>query len=495
MNLFQYQGSAVPLGSPAPERATPDKWMPEHFYPRPNYRPNYAAVAASQANYYLAYAEAPPFGEAPNPAKFYTQPPEPKFDLVRKQFIYPSIDAGKIGRRELFPGDWAPVPNQPLFDVKRFQFTYPSTFFSQIQFNEVVYGDKWQPEMTLPFHAKQPCTYHEPAFVAYKSAGATSWFVTPNQPLFAMAKNQFLFQTSVDPNRVVEIINADKWSPLPNLPRFDVARIQALYPNLTFDPRPFPSPVFADTWHPDSNKPLFDLKRMQYVYPFKQDGPVSTTFVEQTSVDRWYQEAEIPQRKNANVYAFPFLTEIPFRSAVLVIASWLSDASLLRFAKQTRISTEVSYVAVLTTATPNGWFGQTETPIRLRRTNADVSQANAITQRIATPTGWIADNQQPRIEKQIRVGSLQSNTPTQPRATFEYWHGSLEIPVRSRYRDYLSQDRATYNLSNPVVGPGFATSTVGFANKASGDVTASGNATSTSSPLWLVKSTTGEPNV
>jgi len=135
-----------------------------------------------------------------------------------------------------YPDRWHPEIQLPRFDLRRQQTTYPSLSFAQTQFAEIIDSGKWSP--------------------------------LPNQPTFnPKLTSQFLYP-SLSYSRITPVVPApsmDSWWQLPNYPRFDLKRIQSLYPShwiVTTILNPGP-----DRSH-EVYQPIFHPRRMQHRYPF-----------------------------------------------------------------------------------------------------------------------------------------------------------------------------------------------------------------------------------
>lgn len=94
---------------------------------------------------------------------------------------------------------------------------------------------------------------------------------------------------------------------------FDLKRQQFAYPNLSYDPFPFPNPLSADTWHPKIETPPKDILRLQYLYPFFAIDTAQLTQHETINPDKWI--GSYPDKIfdiTREQYLYPNLSFYPF---------------------------------------------------------------------------------------------------------------------------------------------------------------------------------------
>jgi len=168
---------------------------------------------------------------------------------------------------------WHPLPNQPRFDVQRNQYLYPSLFLSTNQNFAITvpgaasYGIVFTQNFQYQSLAKPPQQTQAETVTLDKYAPNTE--IPPRD----VKRQQYLYPTSViDANQLAqeEAVSSDRWQPAPNQPLFDFKRQQYTYPVSVIDNRQLTQGerITVDKWQPETNKPLFDVKRWQYTYPF-----------------------------------------------------------------------------------------------------------------------------------------------------------------------------------------------------------------------------------
>lgn len=98
------------------------------------------------------------------------------------------------------------------------------------------------------------------------------WFQPTAQPRFDVKRLQYLYPSLfVDSRQLTqaEQVQADKFVQPTNQPRFDIKRQQWLYPNTFLDSKQLTlsEQVQADKFVQPTNQPRFDLRRQQWLYP------------------------------------------------------------------------------------------------------------------------------------------------------------------------------------------------------------------------------------
>lgn len=450
-----------------------DSWLPASLQPQFD-------LKRQQATYpYLAFTQTA-FGEIVYPDKWHPEIQRPRFDLARTQALYPFLAFDPIPfATPIFAGSWHPLiqqpqfdqkraqfdysffvtadtqpqprsdswtPNivQPLYDLKRTQTIYPSLSFTETTFKEVIYVDKWKPLDNQPLFdlKRQQAEYPDQSFDPLPFASpifADRWVPSIVQPLFDLKRTQALYPAyeirSVS-TTFAERTSVDKWKPLDNQPLFDLKRLQALYPSLTFAPFPFPSPIFAGTWHPAIVQPQFDSKRAQYLYPAYETRPISTTFVERTSLDKWYQLPNQPQfdLKRIQFEAQTFVG--PDRQPVPIIIS--SQDTFRVIANSWRPYPELIVPVVQSVLSLGQWYAEQYNPIFPKhRIRIDGQAFTIVFQRTVSVDSWWQRTQEPirKLVAALQFDSKFVSLSTTAAVPFvSSWHGQNDLPFRDRYK-------------------------------------------------------------
>lgn len=389
--------------------------------------------------------------------KWFKETERPRWDIKRQQTVYPTF----FGRTEEEPetevsiDSWFVNTYTPKWDIKRNQYLYPVLSIDNARLTdaEAVSIDRWagyHPDIVFDLKRNQ---FLYPSFSFETSLKGITVF--SQQSTIVVFTRQLQYQTlaSTFPEvAAAEVITTDKWHPNTNIPKYDRARNQFLYPSLAIDPYQLTQAeaITIDKWFKEAEKPRWSKKQWQAIYP-STDFRVDLFIPTEAPVDGWFQEIERPLPQKLRPYHYPYFVTDPYwlsQPEVISVDKWFVRTATPRWdiKRQQHTYPHIDFSAledIITEMPIEAWFVETERPRREKFRPYYYPYFNidpTLTAELVSFDRWYQNTNTPRFDKK-RLQALYpiycSNIePVIFTASLDMWYYMIPNPVLPLFKGY-----------------------------------------------------------